>query len=70
MTGHPGRRHNIPGDPTAEASSDPVPTGDDVIGRDEHQPLKTPRDQDRPRRDEPADDVSLPSNDSTLNTQI
>ena len=75
MTGVPGRRHNIPGDPTAEPASDPVPTGEDVIGRDENQPLKTPRDEDRPsptprRYDESVDDVVMPSDDSTLNTQI
>jgi hypothetical protein len=65
MTDHPGRRRNIPADPTAEPASDPVPTGEDVIGRDENRPLKTPR-----RDDEPADGVALPSDDSTLNTQI
>lgn len=65
MTDYPGRRRNIPADPTAEPVSDPVPTGDDVIGRDENQPARTPR-----RYEEPADDVALPSDDSTLNTQI
>jgi hypothetical protein len=70
MTADPGRRRNIPGDPTAEPSSDPVPTGDDVIGREENQPLRTPREEDRPRGEEPAEDVSLPTDDSTLNTQI
>jgi len=75
MTATTGRRHNIPGDPTAEPSSDPVPTGDDVIGREENQPVKTPREEDRPsptprRYDEPVDDVVMPSDDSTLNTQI
>ena len=64
MNEHSGRRRNIPSDPTAEPASDPVPTGDDVIGRDENRPL-TPG-----RCDEPADDAALPSDDSTLNTQI
>ena len=76
MTATTGRRHNIPGDPTAEPASDPVPTGDDVIGREENQPVKTPREEDRPsptprRYDEPMDDdVVMPSDDSTVNTQI
>ena len=64
MTDTPGRRRNIPGDPTAEPASEPVPTGEDVIGRDENQPLRTPR-----VYDEPADDV-MPADDSTLNTKI
>jgi hypothetical protein len=34
MTENPGRRRNIPGDPTAEPASDPVPTGTDVVDRD------------------------------------
>ena len=42
MSENPGRRRNIPADPTAEPVSDPVP----------------------------ADDVVMPSDDSTLNTQI
>lgn len=75
MTDNAGRRRHIPGDPTAEPSSDPVPTGEDVIGRDENQPVKTPREEDPPLRtprryDEPVDDVVMPSDDSTLNTQI
>ena len=61
MTENPGRRRNIPADPTAEPTSDPVPTGDDVIGRNDHQPPRTPR---------PDDDVVVPSGDSTLNPQI
>jgi hypothetical protein len=64
MTGNPGRRRNVPADPTAEPASDPVPTGDDVIGRNDKQFPRTPR-----RYDEPSDDV-VPSEDSTLNTQI
>jgi hypothetical protein len=65
MNDHPGRRRNIPADPTAEPASEPVPTGDDVIGRDEHRPLRTPR-----AYDEPADDGVMPADDSTLNTKI
>ena len=69
-----GRRRNIPGDPTSEPASDPVPTGDDVIGRTENQPVKTPREEGparTPRRyDETGDDVVMPSDDSTLNTRI
>ena len=63
MTENPGRRRNIPADPTAEPASDPVPTGDDVIG--ENQPVRTPRGYD-----EPGDDVVVPPEDSTPNTQI
>jgi hypothetical protein len=75
MNDNPGRRRNIPADPTAEPASDPVPTGDDVIGREENQPVRTPREEDHPaptprRYDESADDVVMPSDDSTLNTQI
>ena len=76
MNDTPGRRRNIPADPTAEPASDPLPAGDDVIGRDENQPVRTPREDDHPapltprRYDEPADDVVMPADDSTLNTQI
>jgi hypothetical protein len=65
MSENPGRRRNIPADPTAEPASEPVPTGEDVIGREENQRTKTP-----PRDGENADDVVMPSDDSTLNTQI
>ena len=66
MNDNPGRRRNIPADPTAEPASDPVPTGDDVLGRDENEPLRTP-----PRYDDEADDDPvMPADDSTLNTQI
>jgi len=36
-----------------------------VIGRDENPPVRTPR-----RYDDEGDDVVMPSDDSTLNTQI
>jgi hypothetical protein len=52
MTDNPGRRRNIPGDPTAEPASDPVPTGDDVVDRDTRG-LATRRDdrgRETPRR--------------------
>ena len=65
MSDNPGRRRNIPADPTSESASDPVPTGDDVIGRDENQPVRTPR-----RYDDEGDDVVMPADDSTLKTQI
>jgi hypothetical protein len=75
MNDNPGRRRNIPGDPTSEPASDPVPTGDDVIGREENQPVRTPREEEpvpTPRRydESGGDDVVMPSDDSTLNTQI
>ena len=67
MNENPGRRRNVPGDPTAEPASDPVPTGEEVVGRDlgPDTPLETPR-----RYDEPADDVVMPSDDPTQNTRI
>ena len=34
MTDTTGRRTNIPSDPTAERTSDPMPTGEDVIDRE------------------------------------
>ena len=67
MNDNSGRRRNVPAGPTAEPVSDPVPTGDDVIAGEEHQPPRTPQRHDEPAGD---DDVALPSNDSTLNTQI
>jgi hypothetical protein len=74
MSDSTGRRRSIPADPTAEPASDPVPTGDDVIGRDENRPARTPREEGparTPRRyDETTDDVVMPADDSTLNTQI
>jgi hypothetical protein len=75
MNENPGRRRPIPADPTAEPASEPVPSGDDVIGRDENRPVRTPREEDHPtvtprKYDEPADDVVMPSDDATLNTQI
>jgi len=60
MTEHPGRRRNKLGDPTDEPMSDPVPTGEDVVDRDEDE-------QDTARRyDQPAEDSELPER----NTQI
>jgi hypothetical protein len=54
MTEHHGRRRNKPGDPTDEPMSDPLPTGEDVVGRDEDV-------QDTPRRyDQPVEDSELP----------
>lgn len=74
MTDTSGRRRNIPSDPTAERTSDPVPTGKDVIDR-QNPGNATPqldRGRDTPRRyEQPTEeDPVLPSDDSTLNTQI
>lgn len=74
MTDTPGRRRNIPSDPTAEHTSDPVPTGDDVVDRDStgddirpaRQNGETPRRYEQPLEHDPV----LPGDDSTLNTQI
>jgi hypothetical protein len=72
MTGTTGRRTNHPSDPTAERTSDPLPTGEDVIDREEpgkpasDRTGETPRRYDRPVEDNPV----LPSDDATLNTQI
>jgi hypothetical protein len=51
MTDYPGGRRNPPADPTDEAVSDPVPTGDDVVNR--HR-----RGHDTPRRYEEPEEVS------------
>ena len=67
MNDNPGRRRNIPADPTSEPASEPVPTGEDVIGRHDKRPVRTPRRYDRTDED---NDGTLPSNDATLNTQI
>jgi hypothetical protein len=69
MTGSTGRRTNIPSDPTAERTSDPVPTGRDVIDSENPgnaTPQNTPRRYEHPVEEDPV----LPSTDSTLNTQI
>ena len=58
-------RSTNPFDPTDERASDPVPDGEDIIGRDEKRRDITPR-----RYEEQADDKVMPSDDSTLNTQI
>lgn len=72
MTDTTGRRTNPPADPTAERTSDPLPTGEDVIDR-ERPGKKTPDSTgETPRRyDQPIEgDPVLPSDDATLNTQI
>ena len=73
MSDTTGRRRNIPADPTAERTSDPLPTGEDVIdGRhpDDHSPRNegdlTPRRYEQPVEEDPV----FPSGDATLNTQI
>lgn len=55
MTDNPGRRRNKPGDPTDEPMSDPVPTGEDVVDRDDEDRQDTPR-----RYDQPVEDPELP----------
>ena len=57
MTQNSGRRRNIPGDPTAESSSDPVPTGEDVVDpetREDIRGLDTPRRYEQPVEADPA----------------
>lgn len=72
MTDTTGRRTNMPSDPTAERTSDPLPTGEDVIDREQpgrsipNRTGETPRRYDQPVEDDPV----LPSDDATLNTQI
>ena len=64
MTDYPGRRRNSPDDPTDEPTSDPVPTGEDVVER--HQKRhETPR-----RYDDPLRQQESPPEDPTLNTKI
>ncbi len=60
------RRGNPPADPTAERTSDPVPTGDDVVARENLRRGDTPRryEEDLDREDRTAED------DPTLKTQI
>jgi hypothetical protein len=56
MNENPGRRRNVPADPTSAPAADPVPTGDDVLTPRERPPVRTPR-----RYDEPADDGVMPA---------
>ncbi len=68
MTQNSGRRRNIPGDPTAESSSDPVPTGQDVVdlGMGEDMGgLDTPRRYEQPVEADPV----LPSDGWTPPTK-
>ena len=60
------RRGNPPADPTAERTSDPVPTGDDVVARDNLRRGGTPRrnEEDLDPEDQNAGD------DPTLKMQI
>ena len=56
MTQNSGRRKNILGDPTAEPTSDPVPTGEDVFEpdtREDMRGLETPRRYEQPVEDDP-----------------
>lgn len=64
MTQNSGRRRNIPGDPTDERTSDPVPTGEDVVELDtrgDMRGLETPRRYEQPVEDDPV----LPSDGRT-----
>ena len=72
MTDTTGRRTNIPSDPTAERTSDPLPTGEDVIDREKPGRATPDRTGETPRRyEQPVEhDPVLPSDDATLNTQI
>ena len=72
MTDTTGRRTNMPSDPTAERTSDPLPTGEDVIDREQPGKSTPDRTGETPRRyDQPVeDDPVLPSDDATLNTRI
>ena len=67
MTDAAGRRSSNPSDPTAERTSDPVPDGEDVIGRENPRRGETPRRYDEDTVDS---DPVMPSNDSTLDTRI
>lgn len=53
MSDSPGRRRNSPDDPTDEPTSDPVPTGEDVVNR--HR-----KGHDTPRQYEKPADESVP----------
>jgi hypothetical protein len=53
MSDTTGRRRNIPSDPTAERTSDPVPTGEDIIEREQSGETPTrsdDREAETPRR--------------------
>jgi hypothetical protein len=47
MSDSQGRRRNPPDDPTSEPTSDPVPTGEDVVNRYKHG-HDTPRRYEQP----------------------
>ncbi len=67
MTETPGRRNTNLGDPTAEGTSDPIPAGEDVIGRENPRRGETPRGYDESGAD---NEKTLPTDDATLNTRI
>lgn len=52
MTDYPGRRRNRPDDPTDAPTTDPVPTGEDILNRYRHG-HETPRryDEEVPQQD-------------------
>ena len=65
MTDKPGRGTN-PFDPTAEPVADPKPGHDDAVGG-HIRPDHTPRRYEQPVEE---NEGVIPSDDSTLNTQI
>lgn len=64
MTDYPGRRRNRPDDPTDAPTSDPVPTGENILNRYRNG-HETPR-----RYEEPVKEDDSSSGESTLTTQI
>lgn len=68
MTGTSKRGVN-PFDPTAERTSDPKPGEDVAIAREDPRRGETPRRYDGPEEKKDNGPV-MPSDDSTLNTQI
>ena len=56
MTDSPGRRRNPPDDPTDERTSDPVPTGEDVVNR-QRRGYDTPRQYEEREDREPGSGV-------------
>ena len=50
----PGSRRTVPGDPTAERTSDPVPDGEDILNRDDDSGRNTtPRRYEESGEEEP-----------------
>jgi hypothetical protein len=64
MTEYPGRRRNRPDEPTDESTSDPVPTGEDILNRHRNG-HETPR-----RYEEAVKEHDSSSDESTLKSHI